>query len=166
MIERWDVVDQDRRPLGKTHVRGEQLAAGTYHTVIEVFTFDVNGNVLLSQRHPDKTYPLLWEGTGGSVLAGETSRDGAVRELREEIGLSVEAEQLEWVATLRRATYFLDLYRYQTDAPLQLDELILQEDEVVAVRLVDWSELIAMDDLVPSVRERLLRFESDLRPTL
>jgi len=166
VIERWDVVDQDRRPLGKTHVRGEQLAAGTYHTVIEVFTFDVNGNVLLSQRHPDKTYPLLWEGTGGSVLAGETSRDGAVRELREEIGLSVEAEQLEWVATLRRATYFLDLYRYQTDAPLQLDELILQEDEVVAVRLVDWSELIAMDDLVPSVRERLLRFESDLRPTL
>lgn len=50
--------------------------------------------------------------------------------------------------------------------PLQLDELVLQEDEVVAVRLVDWSELMALDDLVPSVRERLLRFESDLRLAL
>lgn len=162
MSEQWDVVDGDRRPLGKTHMRGEQLAAGTYHTVIEVFTFDVNGNVLLSQRHPDKTYPLLWEGTGGSVLAGETSRDGAVRELGEEIGLWIEPEQLEWVATLRRKTYFLDLYRYRSETPLDLEKLVLQEDEVVAVRLVDWSELIVMDDLVPSVRERLKRFESAL----
>lgn len=166
MSEQWDLVDGERRPLGKTHVRGEQLAVDTYHTVIEVFTFDVNGNVLLSQRHPDKTYPLLWEGTGGSILAGETSRQGAVRELREEIGLSVEPDQLEWVATLRRETYFLDLYRYRADAPLQLDDLMLQEDEVVAVRLVDWSEMMALDDLVPSVRERLRRFESDLRLAL
>lgn len=166
MSEQWDLVDGERRPLGKTHVRGEQLAMDTYHTVIEVFTFDVDGNVLLSQRHPGKTYPLLWEGTGGSVLAGETSRDGAIRELGEEIGLWIEPDQLEWVATLRRKTYFLDLYRYQTDTPLQLDELVLQEDEVIAVRLVDWSELMAMDDLVPSVRERLLRFESDLRLAL
>lgn len=166
MSERWDLVDGDRRPLGKTHVRGEQLAADTYHTVIEVITFDVNGDVLLSQRHPDKTYPLLWEGTGGSILTGETSRQGAVRELREEIGLSVEPDQLEWVATLRRETYFLDLYRYQADAPLQLDDLVLQEDEVVAIRLVEWSEMMALVDLVPSVRERLRRFESDLRRAL
>lgn len=103
---------------------------------------------------------------GCSVLAGETSRDGAIRELGEEIGLWIEPDQLKWVATLRRKTYFLDLYRYQTNTPLQLDELVLQEDEVIAVRLVDWSELMAMDDLVPSVRERLLRFESDLRLAL
>lgn len=166
MSEQWDLVDGERRPLGKTHVRGEQLAADTYHTVIEVFTFDADGRVLLSQRHPDKTYPLLWEGTGGSILAGETSRDGAVRELWEEIGLSVEPDQLEWVATLRRETYFLDLYRYQSAAPLQLDDLVLQADEVIAVRLVEWSDMMAMADLVPSVRERLLRFESDLRLAL
>lgn len=166
MSEQWDLVDGERRPLGKTHVRGEQLAADTYHTVIEVFTFDADGRVLLSQRHPDKTYPLLWEGTGGSILAGETSRDGAVRELGEEIGLSIEPDQLEWVATLRRETYFLDLYRYRSETPLDLERLVLQTDEVIAVRLVEWSDMMAMADLVPSVRERLLRFESDLRLAL
>lgn len=166
MREQWDLVDGNRRSLGKTHVRGEPLPADTYHTVIEVFTFDTDGRVLLSQRHPDKTYPLLWEGTGGSILAGETSQEGAVRELREEIGLWVEPEQLEWVATLRRDTYFLDLYRHQSVVPLQLDEFVLQEDEVIAVRLVEWSDMMDMDDLVPSVRERLRRFESYLRLAL
>lgn len=166
MSERWDLVDGDRQPLHQTHVRGEPLPTGAYHTVIEVFTFDVNGDVLLSQRHPEKTYPLLWEGTGGSILAGETSLGGAVRELYEEIGLRVAPEQLDSVATLRRDTYFLDIYRYQSDLPLQPKDLVLQEDEVVAVRLVDWSTFMAMEDVVPSVRERMLRFESVLRPVL
>ncbi|WP_367891691.1 NUDIX domain-containing protein [Holdemania filiformis] len=43
--------------------------------------------LLRTQRHPDKPYGLVWEMNGGSVLAGETNRKGACRELCEEAGL-------------------------------------------------------------------------------
>ncbi|WP_214816171.1 NUDIX domain-containing protein [Exiguobacterium sp. s59] len=99
--EAWDLFDEQRQPLERTHFRGDELEPQTFHTVTEVFTFDKDGKLLLSQRHPDKTYPLLWEGTGGSILAGETSRQGAVRELKEELGLHVAPEQLRFVTTVK-----------------------------------------------------------------
>jgi len=38
-------------------------------------------------RHPNKKeYSNYWENTGGSVLSGETSKVGAIRELFEETG--------------------------------------------------------------------------------
>lgn len=38
-------------------------------------------------------YPSLWECPGGSVLAGETSLNGAVREAREEVGIDLRPEE-------------------------------------------------------------------------
>ena len=43
--------------------------------------------LLRTQLHPDKPYGLVWEMNGSPVLAGEISRKGACRELREEAGL-------------------------------------------------------------------------------
>lgn len=35
----------------------------------------------------EKQYPLYWECTGGSVFSGETSLQGAIREVKEELGI-------------------------------------------------------------------------------
>ena len=161
--EAWDLLDEHRQPLGRTHFRGDELEPNTFHTVIEVFTFDTDGKLLLSQRHPDKTYPLLWEGTGGSILAGETSRQGAVRELQEELGLYVLPEQLRFVTTMKRGTYFLDMYCYVCEHPIDFEQLSLQADEVVDVKLEDWETVLESVELVPSVRERLIQYGHLLR---
>ncbi|MGA9468378.1 MAG: NUDIX domain-containing protein [Exiguobacterium marinum] len=156
--ETWDLLDENRQPLGRTHFRGDDLEPNTFHTVIEVFTFDPDGKLLLSRRHPDKKYPLLWEGTGGSILAGEVSREGAVRELQEELGLCVLPEQLRFVTTIKRETYFLDLYVYTSERLIDLRQLSLQIDEVVDVRLEEWDTVLDSVELVPTVKERLIRF--------
>lgn len=161
--EAWDLLDEHRQPLGRTHFRGDELEPNTFHTVIEVFTFDTDGKLLLSQRHPDKTYPLLWEGTGGSILAGETSRQGAVRELQEELGLYVLPEQLRFVTTMKRGTYFLDMYCYVFEHPIDFEQLSLQADEVIDVKLEDWETALESVELVPSVRERLIQYGHLLR---
>ena len=161
--EAWDLLDEHRQPIGRTHFRGDELEPNTFHTVLEVFTFDTDGKLLLSQRHPDKTYPLLWEGTGGSILAGETSRQGAVRELKEELGLHVNPEQLRFVTTVKRGTYFLDLYVYGCEQPIDFEQLSLQADEVVDVKLEDWETVLESVELVPSVRERLIQYGHLLR---
>ena len=87
MAEYWDLYDCERKPLGKLHRRGDEIPAGEYHLVAEVWTRDNAGNFLVSRRHPDKPFGLYWECTGGSVVAGEDSLTGAQRELEEELGI-------------------------------------------------------------------------------
>ena len=48
-----------------------------------------DGRVLLAQRPEGKPYAGYWEFPGGKLEPGESPRDALVRELREELGLSV-----------------------------------------------------------------------------
>ena len=50
---------------------------------------------MITQRHPDKKAGGMWEFSGGGVLAGETTKQAAVRELEEEIGISIEEEVVD-----------------------------------------------------------------------
>ncbi len=63
---------------------GEPGTEGEYH---RGGNLDGEWQEELTQLHPDKPYGLVWEMNGGPVLAGEISRKGACRELREEAGL-------------------------------------------------------------------------------
>lgn len=87
-MELWDLYTIDRVPLGRTHIRGEKLPAGCFHPVVHVWLRNSRGEYLLSRRSETRpAFPLMWETTGGSVLAGETSLEGALREVREEVGI-------------------------------------------------------------------------------
>ena len=84
-MELWDVYDENRKLTGKKHERGVPLGPGEYHIIADVWTVNQRSEILLTRRHPDKPYGLLWECTGGSVLTGENSVEGALRELSEEV---------------------------------------------------------------------------------
>ena len=70
----------------------------------------------------------MWESTAGSVLAGESSLEGALRELREETGLRAEPAQLRLLSSERGDSFFLDNYLYL--CPEAEPALTLQKEEV------------------------------------
>ncbi|MDE2117472.1 MAG: Nudix family hydrolase, partial [Betaproteobacteria bacterium] len=72
-----------------------------------------DGSFLLAQRPADKIWAGYWEFPGGKIEPGETSRHALVRELREELGITVETVY-PWVTrvfTYPHATVRLNFFR-------------------------------------------------------
>jgi len=55
---------------------------------------DVGPEILLAQRPPGEALAGFWEFPGGKLEAGETALHAVVREVREELGVDIEAIEL------------------------------------------------------------------------
>lgn len=62
--------------------------------VVAAALIDGEGRVLLQQRAPDRQMAGLWEFPGGKVEQGERPEAALIRELEEELGIEVHADQL------------------------------------------------------------------------
>ena len=58
--------------------------------VVAAALVDLEGRVLIAQRPEGKSMAGLWEFPGGKVEAGERPEDALIRELREELGITVK----------------------------------------------------------------------------
>lgn len=86
--------------------------------VVAAALVNENGDILLAQRPEGKALAGLWEFPGGKVEPGETPEAALVRELAEELSLTVNEAALEPV-TFASFTYpnfhlLMPLYRCQT----------------------------------------------------
>jgi 8-oxo-dGTP diphosphatase len=117
-MEMCDVVDEHGTPTGRCVARGTVLAHGEYYLVVHVWIRDEGGAYLVQQRAFDRpTDPGVWATTAGQVQAGEASLAAALREVSEELGLSLKPEHFQrlqrhaienrvediWLATVTRA---------------------------------------------------------------
>lgn len=63
--------------------------------VVAAAMVDASGRVLIAQRPAGKSLGGLWEFPGGKVETGEAPEHALVRELREELDVTVEPDALE-----------------------------------------------------------------------
>ncbi len=164
-MELVDLYDENRLPLGKTAERSAPRAPGEYRMVVHVCVFDCRGRLLIQRRAPEKfIWPDLWDvSVGGGVDAGETSRRGAEREFREELGYPLDLSGLRPSLTVNFDGGFDDFYILTKD--LDPEELTLQAGEVRAVRWASREEVLDMlgqGTFIP-YPESFLRFLFDMR---
>lgn len=154
IMELWDVYDDNRNKTGKTHMRGRRMACGENHVVIGVILYNSEGEILITRRSPEKrSDPGKWENTAGCVQAGESSHQGALRELREETGIDLGPSELAYLCSRTVSNCFVDIYiaKIETD----IKDLVFQPGETCGARWIsfeDWEELLCSKDVVFAVK--------------
>ena len=155
MSEVWDVYSKDRRPTGKTCLRGEQgaLEEDEFHIWVMVWIKNANtGKYLVSQRSADKdTDPLKWETVAGHAISGDTSLDAALREVFEEVGISLSPENASILATKvatsydgRRHNWIRDSFYFETTEEPDLARATTKE--VIQTKWLTVAEIKEMYD--------------------
>ncbi len=144
MAEYWDLYDEAGQQTGEKHLRGTKVPEGRFHKVVHIWIQNSKGELLM-QKRSDKVdnCPGVWATTGGSVQAGEEPHVTAVRELEEELGIIVPAEELQYCLMVRRPNAYCYIYVLRKN--IQVEELTLQECEVAAA---EWMSLERIDRMV------------------
>ncbi|MGM9681052.1 MAG: NUDIX domain-containing protein [Eubacteriales bacterium] len=159
-MEIWDLYNEKRELTGRDHIRGEKIPDGYYHMVVHVWIRNSKGEYLISQRSADRPdFPMMWECVGGSVIKGEDSLTGALRETKEEVGLTLSPEKGKTVFSVVgrvvngvKFADILDVWLFEYDGTVALEQATTQE-----VAQVDWmtkdkvKELLDEGRLVPTL---------------
>lgn len=140
--ELWDVYDCHRNPTGRLQRRGDPIPAGDHHIVVHAFVRCTDGRYLITKRSPNKGFPLMWETTGGSALAGEDSLTAALREVREETGIQVDPSQAQLVTTRPWIDHFDDIWLFRAD--FSLEDVTLLEGETCDACLATAEEIVRL----------------------
>lgn len=145
-MEIWDLYDKDRIKTGETMVRGSKFKENTYHLVVHVCIFNLEGKMLIQQRQPFKDgWPNMWDITvGGSAVSGDTSQLAAEREVYEEIGYKLSLDGIRPSLTINFDKGFDDIYLIQKD--VDISKLKLQYEEVQSVKWASKEEILSMID--------------------
>ena len=147
-MELWDAYNAQFEQIeGMTLVRGEedQIPPGIYHLICDVLVRHADGTFLLMQRDPRKPFPMMWEATaGGSALQGESPEECAVRELKEETGITAsKLEELTRMVIDRAHGVYVE-FLCITDC--DKDSVVLQEGETIAYQWLTGDEICRMPD--------------------
>lgn len=154
MKERFDVVNKNRKPLNYTKERGEKLNEDEYNTGVESWIISDN-KILMTKRSKLKSHPGQWEVPGGCSQAGENSWETLIREISEEVNLTVTPDNTEFIDTQLYKKQFVDIY--QSNINIDLKKIKLQEEEVSDIKLInkeEFNKLIENNKIVPSVLDR------------
>lgn len=164
-MELWDLYDKHRKLTNQTMTRDDVMLKDTYHLVIHVVIFNSKNQMLIQKRKYDKvSNPNMWDiSVGGSVTAGETSQQGAMRETEEELGLNIDLHnQLPHLSITFERGYD-DIYIVNREA--DLETLAVPNDEVSDVKWASIDEIHQMidDKTFISYRKSLIQLLFDMR---
>lgn len=103
MDELQDVYDDRGIPTGEQKTKAQIFADGDWRLVTHAWIVDEQENMLVQRRVVDKgIFDNLWDvSMGGGIGAGENSRAACIREIDEELGLEVTAEELFYVGRFK-----------------------------------------------------------------
>lgn len=156
MNELWDIYDINKNKLGRTAERDVyKFKEGEYHIVVTGIIINSENKILISKRAEHKKFGGMWECNGGSILAGETSLEGILRELKEELGLEFSKKEAIFLKEIRRDKCppdFKDLWLFRKD--IKIENLTFSDGETIEAKWVtieEFMEMVNNKQIVPTI---------------
>jgi len=149
LIELWDILDKNGNITGRVHERGKRMNEGEYHLEVYVLIENDKGEYLISQRSPSKTFPNMWECTGGNAVAGDDSLTTALKEVKEELGVILDPQNGRMIQHhLRCGTVeccgLVDVWLFQQN--VDISTVLLSPDETCNAMWASLDEINRMID--------------------
>ncbi len=151
MTEHIDIITRTGELTGKIKLKKEIERDGDWHKANHLWVINSKKELLLQKRSADKKfYPNTWDvSTAGNCRAGETPKETAIREAKEEIDLGILEEKLLFLFRCEspyrdKAINYHDNhlnYTYLIEMDLDLTGLRLQKEEVTGLKFMNYIEL-------------------------
>ena len=138
-MEILDLFDRRGEPLGRTIVRGENIPGGTFVKVVHAWIENKRGQFLIQQVSEQKGGTLAT--TGGCVSSGQTAEEAVIREIAEEIGLTVNKSELKFIGVVEHPSRCHLIYVFHILKDVSVDRFVLQEEEVASVMWLGREEI-------------------------
>lgn len=162
-----DICDEHARITGEQKMKSEAHRDGLWHRAAHIWIYNAKRDILLQLRSKNKSlYPNLWDlSVAGHVSANEKPITSAVREVREEIGLTIDEKDLQFYNVKKvsieigdiKNNEFYYVYFYRFDGNIK--KLKLQESEVQEVRFMSISKILQELQKNPKEKEYVPRGE-------
>lgn len=138
-MEMRDLYDINRNLIGKRIFKGDIIPENTYIMIVVIFIQNDKNEFLIQKRSIQKDG--LWATTGGHPKSGESSLDGIITEVKEELGIVIDRPILFKQASGKNT--ICDLYYIKKN--IDLKDIILQEEEVSSVK---WASIDEINELM------------------
>ena len=140
-MELRDLYDENKKLTGETIYKGQEVPKGRYYITVVVFIQNNKNEFLLQKRVKEKDGK--WATTGGHPVSGETSQEGILTEIKEELGVDVSKEKLELFKTIKTEDDFVDIYYLKED--IDIKQIKIQEEEVEDVK---WATIEEIKEII------------------
>lgn len=148
-MEYIDIFDENNNPTGEVKEKTQAHEDGNFHRTAHIWIMNDKKELLLQKRSATKkSHPNCWDISGaGYIMAGESVIDGAIRELKEELGIKTNENELKFIAIVKSTKNPKNMefqYVYLLKCNKQVEEYIFEDNEVSEVKYVHFKELEKM----------------------
>ena len=150
-MEYLDVYDEQGNYIGKEDRKIVHRDA-LWHKTVHCWLYSKDGSIYFQRRKDEGT---LYTTASGHIKAGETVKEGFGREIKEEIGISIDYEKAEPVSVVKfimdrenkdgslfRDRAFANVYVYDYEG--DIEEFNFDDDEVSALAKVNAKDALKL----------------------
>lgn len=138
-MEYRDLYNSDRILTGEKILKGEQIPENNYIMMVVIFIENDNHEFLIQKRTIVKGGK--WATTGGHPKSCETSLQGIITEVKEELGIDIKNPILFKQASGKDT--FCDLYYLKQN--IDINKIVIQKEEVDDVK---WASIEEINELL------------------
>ena len=140
--EYTDLYDENKNLTGEKLFRekGTKLIVpkGRYSIVVLAFIENSKGEFLFQMT--SKRKKNVWATTGGHVKSGQTSKEAIIEEIKEELGIDINENEIKLFKTYKYDDAFKDVFYIKKD--IDINSLTYEKDEVEYVKYLTKDKIL------------------------